>query len=133
METAANQRRQQQQQRGRSPESGARNYRRGLSSPAELRRALSPGGGGGVPRGQGGHRQGPLPPPPLHQLPHGGRRARSPEGLRRSSSRVGASSPAADPAAARGRVLRREKTSMFDSRYPSLDNQGPNSIETFLA
>ena len=110
VETAANQRRQQQQQqqRGRSPESGARNYRRGLSSPAELRRALSPGG---APRN---HRQGPLPPPPLHQLPH--RRAKSPE-LRRSSSRVGASSPDG-PA----RVLRREKTSMFDSRYPSLDN-----------
>ena len=108
VEAAANQRRQQQmqQQRGRSPESGARNYRRGLSSPAEMRRALSPGG---VPRKP---RQGPLPPPPLHQLPH--RRARSPE-LRRSSSRVGADSP--DPA----RVLRREKTSMFDSRYPSLD------------
>ena len=71
------------------------------------------------------HRQGPLPPPPLHQLPHG-RRARSPEvGLRRSSSRVGASSP---DQGGRGRVLRREKTSVFDSRYPSLDGNQPSNL-----
>ena len=112
-------RRPQQQQRGRSPES--RNQRlmgsnRGQSSPPELRRALSPSG----PAPRTG-RQGPLPPPPVSQLPHRGqssssapRRALSPD-LRRSSSRVGAMSP--DPA----RVLRREKTSVFDNRYPSLD------------
>lgn len=43
------------------------------------------------------------------------RRAMSPEVIRRSSSRGGAFSP--DPV----RVLRREKTSVFDNRYPSLD------------
>lgn len=46
-------------------------------------------------------------------------------GLRRSSSRVGASSP---DQGGRGRVLRREKTSVFDSRYPSLDGNQPSNL-----
>jgi hypothetical protein len=119
VEAAANNRRQQhqQQQRGRSPPDAARNPRasRGISSPAEFRRALSPAM---VPRAS---RQGPLPPPPLSQLPHRAgapppRRALSPD-LRRSSSRVGAISP--DPV----RVLRREKTTLFDNRTSAYDNR----------
>ena len=77
---------------------------RGLSSPAELRRPNGP-----LPPHPGFY------PGPPHQMRLKGGRAASPDLLRRSSSRGGALSP--DPV----RILRREKTSLFDNRYPSLD------------
>ena len=70
-------------------------YQRGLSSPAELRRHNN--------HRDHGH--------------HHNRRAASPE-LKRSSSRVGG---VGDNNGGPVRVLRREKTSLFDNRYPSLD------------
>lgn len=99
--------------RQRSPDSNHKSgshHQRGMSSPPEMRRsrdrAMSPTRGGPHPAFFAAHGQ----PPP-----HMRRRAMSPEVLRRSSSRGGALSP--DPV----RILRREKTSVFDNRYPSLD------------
>lgn len=91
---------------------------RGLSSPPELRR--------GDPHNHHNHRRNGSSPPRNAQSPYvnvhnggrsGVRRAMSPEMVRRSSSRGGAFSP--DPV----RILRREKTSVFDNRYPSLDQR----------
>ena len=163
METAANQRRQQQQQRGRSPESGSRNYKRGLSSPAEFRRALSPGG---APRShryiylqmkgrQSNSRNlshtgkarcrrrpctscrtvtaaiGAAPGAPRLAWGCGGARAGwAPLGkyseIKSKQRKVNKFTQPTSPSDlnARGRVLRREKTSVFDSRYPSLDGGG---------
>ena len=107
----------QRRARGRSPTSHhPQSKSRGQSSPAELRKVFTRPSERQQSRGDGGFsptRRGFLP----HGVPHQQRRrALSPDIIRRNSSRGGGLDDGGPV-----RILRREKTSVFDNRYPSLD------------
>lgn len=102
----------QRKSRARSPE--FHKAARGMSSPAELRKVYNRDHHHHHHLSSEGQARGMAVPPHFQGHGFAGRRAMSPEVARRNS-RSGLNSEPFRP------VLRREKTSVFDNRYPSLD------------